>query len=100
MPADANRLQRPVGRRDRRLLIALACVLAVAVAAAIVLPRGGAPAQAQPGCIVANVAGVLGGGTVTGCGRRAAVVCRMYAAAYASVAAQCAALPRERPAHP
>jgi hypothetical protein len=96
MPAEAHRLQQPIGVRDRRLLWALAALsgLAVVIALAVSVPHRGSHAQPRPGCISAPVAGVMGGGTVRGCGARAADLCRTYAATFDAVAAQCAALPR------
>jgi hypothetical protein len=96
MPAEAHRLQQPIGVRDRRLLWAFAALsaLAVLIALAVSVPHRGSHARPRPGCISAPVAGVMGGGTVKGCGARAAALCRTYAATFDAVAVQCAALPR------
>lgn len=93
MPAEAARLVRPVARRDRRIIavVLCACVLAVVLAAA--RAQGGSP-PAGRGCVQADIAGVLGGGTVRGCGGRAASLCRAYAGVSATVAAQCRELRR------
>jgi hypothetical protein len=95
MPAEAARLHHPLGARDRRLIVLLACVavLAIPLGFLVVRPHGGD--GAAPGCIRADVAGIMGGGTIAGCGSDASALCKVYAAAYASVAAQCAALPQK-----
>ncbi|HUZ84161.1 MAG TPA: hypothetical protein VMU66_05665 [Gaiellales bacterium] len=94
MPAEARRLQQPVGVRDKRLLAALACGSVLAVAAEFTVARTQPSQPVQPGCVAATVAGVMGGGIVKGCGADAAVVCRTYAARYERVAARCRAVRR------
>ena len=96
MPAEAHRLHHPVGPRERRLLAVLACAAALAVAVALVLDDGRPQAQVEPGCVAGTVAGVMGSGTIAGCGRGATRLCRMYATTYAALAAQCEALRRSR----
>lgn len=92
MPAETARLARPVGRRDRLAVAILLCACALA-AVGTARAQGESPPPGR-GCVQADVAGVLGGGTVRGCGRGAFAVCRVYAAASPSLAAQCA---RARP---
>jgi hypothetical protein len=93
VPAEAARLGRPVARRELRIVAVVLCACALAVVLAGARARGGAP-PAGRGCVQADVAGVLGGGTVRGCGGRAASLCRAYAGVSASVAAQCRELRR------
>jgi hypothetical protein len=91
VPAEHARLVRPVTGRDLRVVAILLAVCAVAVAFGAAAAQGG-PAPSGRGCVQADVAGVMGGGTVRGCGDRAAAVCRVYAPVSAQVAAQCAAI--------
>jgi hypothetical protein len=90
VPADTARLVRPVGRRDLRVVAILLCVCALAVLVGAARAQGGSPPAAGRGCVRADVAGLLGGGTVRGCGRHADAVCRAYAGISAGLAAQCA----------
>jgi hypothetical protein len=69
MPAEAARLTRPIGRRDRRLMAVLA-------AAGVLLASGGAAfatlhsghGTAEERCVVVPAAGVMGGGDWHYCG--------------------------------
>lgn len=71
MPAEANRLTRPIGRRDRRLMAVLA-------AAGVLLGGGGGAyatlhsgrGSADERCVVVPAAGVMGGGDWHYCGLR------------------------------
>lgn len=92
MPAEAARLQRRVGRRDRLFLAALACAAAVAAPAIVLAARGqGSPARSDAACITAAHAGVLGGGAYHYCGDAAVAFCRRFAGDEA-VAGECAGL--------
>jgi hypothetical protein len=98
MPAEAARLRRGAPRRDLRIGAILLCACALALLVGAARAQGGAP-PAGTRCVRADVPGVLGGGTVRGCGRRAAAVCTAYAPMSASLAGQCARLRRRvRPA--
>jgi hypothetical protein len=93
MPAEAVRLQRRVGHRDRRFFAALACAALIGTPA-IVLASHHAASQAShedATCIEAAHAGVLGGGTYHYCGADAVAFCRRFAADD-SVAAKCETL--------
>jgi hypothetical protein len=89
MPAEASRLRRRVGRRDRRVLVLLATLAVAGTAAGIALPGGEQPPET--GCITYAEAGVLGGGTWRLCGKAAVERC---AAAGKRLAEQCARLER------
>ena len=68
MPAEASRLQRKLGRRDRRLLAVLACAATVGgPAAAFALGGGGAPPA--DGCARVVKASWMGGATFRDCSR-------------------------------
>jgi len=88
-------LQHRLRRRDKQFLGGVAAASAMAVAIGFLVPHGSAEAQPKPGCISATVAGVMGGGTVHGCGAATKSLCRMYAPRYSIVARQCAALQRQ-----
>ena len=95
MPAEAVRLKRRIGRRDRRFFAALVCAAAVGIPAIVLVGRHG-EVQASPGsatCIEAAHAGVLGGGTYHYCGAAAVAFCRRFSAE-ASIAAKCETLAR------
>ena len=81
MPAEAERLKRGFGRRDRRFLLALCAAGLVFAPAAAVLQHGGgrAPRVGAP-CVSVAHAGVLGGGTYHYCGAAAVSFCRRFAA--------------------
>lgn len=95
MPAEAARLKRQVGRRDRRFFAALACVAAVATPAIILAGRHETTPSSREGaaCIDVAHAGVLGGGTYHYCGADAVAFCRRFAGD-AGVTAQCEAFGR------
>ena len=90
MPAEVARLQRRIGRRDRRFFAALACAAVVGVPAAVLVARHDTTPvfRSTAACIDAPHAGVLGGGTYHYCGAEAITFCRRFAAEDA-VAAKC-----------
>lgn len=93
MPAEAVRLKRRIGHRDRRFLAALVCAAVIGTPAIVLVGRHGG-AQASPRnatCIEAAHAGVLGGGTYHYCGADAVAFCRRFSAE-ASIAAKCETL--------
>jgi hypothetical protein len=93
VPAEASRLRRRVGRRDRRVLVALAALAVAGTAVGVALP--GHTKAPAPACIVFDEAGVLGGGTWRLCGDAARERC---AARERKLAEQCRALhPNRRP---
>jgi len=95
MPAEAARLQRRIGRRDRRFFAVLACAAAIAAPAiALAARHDSAPAShVDASCIDVPHAGVLGGGAYHYCGADAIEFCRRFAADDA-VSAKCDALGR------
>jgi hypothetical protein len=91
VPAEAHRLQRRVGDRDRWFFVALACAAAIGTGAGAVAVHGGSSRTAQR-CVTRDAAGVLGGGTWRFCGEQALAFCRAHASEEPSLAAQCAKL--------
>ncbi len=96
MPAEASRLERPVGARDRRLLAALGSAAVAGIVAAAVLAAGHGRQATREGCITFDQPGVMGGGTWHFCGGSAVAFCRAHAAENTRLAAGCARLPTAR----
>ena len=91
MPADAARLRRPVGDRDRRFFAALALLAAVGTTAGVLgFGHGGSSGATR--CLAFDRPGVMGGGTWRYCGVRATAFCRVHAADSRELAAKCEAL--------
>lgn len=69
MPAEVQRLTRPIGRRDRRLMAVLAAsgVLLAGGGAAFATLRSG-HGSAEERCVAVPAAGVMGGGDWHYCG--------------------------------
>ncbi len=97
MPAEASRLTRRIGRRDRRFLTALATAAAAGIAAAVALGGVHSSPAVSEACVTLDQAGVMGGGTWRFCGDAAAAYCRAHAAAGARAAEQCDRLARLAP---
>lgn len=95
MPAEAARLKRQVGRRDRRFFAALVCAAVVGTPAIILAGRHETtpPSRQGAACIDVPHAGVLGGGTYHYCGADAFEFCRRFAGD-AAVTARCEAFGR------
>jgi peptidoglycan/LPS O-acetylase OafA/YrhL len=88
MPAEAARLQRTVGSRDRRLIVAAACAVLAAGPAALVV-SGRAHTNPAVRCISTLRAGFMGGATATYCGARAANACHSLAKSDLQLADAC-----------
>ncbi len=69
MPAEANRLNHRIGRRDRRLFAVLACAAALGGPAAV-LAWGGSSSPPADGCARVIKPGFMGGVTVKDCSKR------------------------------
>jgi peptidoglycan/LPS O-acetylase OafA/YrhL len=88
MPAEAARLGRAVGSRDRRLIAAAAC--AVLAAGPVALMVGGHPHRSPTvRCVSTLRAGFMGGATATYCGAEAATACHSLAKSDHRLAAAC-----------
>ncbi len=81
MPVErqAERLSTPLRGRDRRVLVLVAIVSALAILAGVVYAatRGGTPAGVR--CFTATYASSVGGATVHQCGAAAVHYCRVDA---------------------
>ena len=92
MPAEAHRLQRRVGARDRRFFAALACAAAIGTGIGAVAFSHGSDSHTALRCVTRNAAGVMGGGTWRYCGVEAVAFCRAHSTEQRSLAVQCARL--------
>jgi hypothetical protein len=93
VPAEAARLQRRIGDRDRRFFATLALLAAAGTIVAVLLfgySRGAAGGATT--CVAFDQPGVMGGGTWHYCGDRAAAFCRTHASESAQLTATCARL--------
>jgi alkylhydroperoxidase/carboxymuconolactone decarboxylase family protein YurZ len=74
MPLEGHwaRQHAPLGRRERRLLAALAALAALGLV--LVLSLHGS-ARSSPGCIDATIASTTGGAAIHACGERARRLC-------------------------
>jgi hypothetical protein len=88
MPAEAARLHRAVGSRDRRLILAAACA-ALAAGPAALLVGGHAHANPAVRCVSTLRAGFMGGATATYCGAQAATACHTLAKSDAQLSVAC-----------
>ncbi|HUZ82058.1 MAG TPA: hypothetical protein VMU73_07410 [Gaiellaceae bacterium] len=89
MPAEAARLTRRFGRRDRRFLAAVAGAGAASAAFAAFFVPHGAASTPRSGCVTLDQAGVMGGGTWRFCGADAVAFCRRHAAETSVLAERC-----------
>lgn len=90
MPAEAIRLQRRLGSRDRWFLIVLTlAVLAGSVAALAVDRYRGEDANAGAGCVSITRASWMGAATFKACGADAVAFCRRSAGGDREIAAKC-----------
>jgi hypothetical protein len=91
VPAEAQRLERRLGRRDRLTIATILTVTAIAVAGALfVHDENSNPSSTQ--CITYDDAGVMGGGTWNLCGSTAVAFCRQHLANGTGLADKCARL--------
>jgi hypothetical protein len=95
MPAEAVRLKRRIGQRDRRFFAALACAAVIGTPVIVLVGRhdSGRASREDATCVEAAHAGVLGGGTYHYCGADAVAFCRRFAGDD-GVAAKCETLAR------
>jgi len=89
MPAEAARLTRRIGRRDRRFLAALAGAGAAGTAVAALFVTHGEASTPRSDCVTLDQAGVMGGGTWRFCGVAAITFCRQNAANDSALADRC-----------
>jgi hypothetical protein len=92
MPLEGHwrRVQTPLDRRDKRLVVLLA-VLAVALAAGggLYAAFARSSSRSDAGCVVVKVASTMGGATLRNCGAAAVAFCRAQAPLHVEIAAAC-----------
>lgn len=91
MPVEGQwrRANTPLGRRDKRLLLAAAGVAVVAVAAGGAVYATHPSGSSDAGCIVVRLPSTMGGADVRNCGAAAHRFCRLEGRVDAAVAAAC-----------
>ena len=96
MPAEAIRLQRRLGARDRWFIAILVAATLIATIATIVAGRAGAgsAAASRTGCISVTRASWMGSATLSYCGADAVAYCRktgigQFAAGHPESVARC-----------
>ena len=93
MPAEAHRLERRLGRRDRLIIATILTVTAIAVVGSLFVHEEN-PGRGSTQCVTYNDAGVMGGGTWRLCGTDAIRFCKQQPKVNA--AARCATLLKQR----
>ena len=90
MPVEGQwrRVRTPIGRRDKRLLAAVAVLAAAAVAGGVsyAVTRLG---ESSADCVVVTLPASLGGETLRRCGSEAAAFCRTEGPRNETIAAAC-----------
>jgi hypothetical protein len=89
MPAEAIRLQRRLGARDRWFIALLALAVVIGSASALVVSHERDASRADARCIEFIRASWMGGATFTYCGDEAAAFCRQAGSSEAEIAAEC-----------
>jgi hypothetical protein len=90
VPAEARRLTRRLGARDRLFLAAFACAAVAAVVAALLLEgSNSSPGEPKGHCVTESRASIMGNANYTYCGKQADRECRHPSAPSAAFAAQC-----------
>ena len=89
MPAEAQRFERRLGKRDLRFLAALGCAAVVATVGATLASTGGSHTTTGQTCVTVPDAGVMGGGDWHYCNGDAVTYCKLHASDSSSLAEQC-----------
>jgi hypothetical protein len=89
VPAEATRLQRRIGARDRWFLALLAVAALIGTASALVFGQRSADPSAEARCVAIIRASWMGGATFKYCGADAATFCRRAAGSDKEIASQC-----------
>jgi hypothetical protein len=90
MPVEGNweRVRTPLSRREKRLLVGIAALVAALVAGIAIYAATDSSSDA-PGCVTATWAASLGGTTVHKCGAEAVAFCRSQGPRISAVAEAC-----------
>jgi hypothetical protein len=73
-----SRINSPLGRRDRLVLIVLACVFALALAGGLLAYVVRSPGPSEVGCVVVTVPSTMGGAILRNCDGAARDFCREH----------------------
>jgi hypothetical protein len=84
-----RRVNTPLSRRDKRLVLAVAGLAAVAVAAGGAVYATHSPGRSDAGCVIVNLPSTMGGAQVRNCGAAAHTFCRVQGPIDRTVAAAC-----------
>jgi hypothetical protein len=91
MPAEAIRLQRRLGTRDRWFIALLLLAVLLGSASAVAVSRlSSSDASADAGCVSITRASWMGAATFRACGAEAVTFCRTSARGDEEIAAKCA----------
>jgi hypothetical protein len=90
VPAEAQRLNRRLGARDRHFLVVFVCAgVATLVVALLLEGNNASPSQPKGHCVTESRASIMGSANYTYCGKRADSECAHPASPNAAFAAQC-----------
>jgi hypothetical protein len=89
VPAEVQRLERRLRKRDVRFLAALGCAGLVAAVGGALASSGGSHTDTAQTCVTVPAAGVMGGGEWRYCNADAVAYCKQHAAESSSLAEQC-----------
>jgi hypothetical protein len=89
VPAEVQRLERRLGKRDLRFLAALGCAAVVATVGGALASMGDSHTSTAQTCVKVPAAGVMGGGDWRYCNGDAAAYCKQHASESSSLADQC-----------
>jgi hypothetical protein len=73
-----ERVNTPLSRRDRRVLLVVACVFALALAGGVLAYVLRSPSQSDAGCVVVTVPSTMGGAVLRNCDGAARDFCREH----------------------
>ena len=89
MPAESERLQRRITRRDRWFLALLALLALIGTPSALLLRLHDSHPNTNVRCVTTIRASIIGGATYKYCGADAVAACRQFATEDKAFAAQC-----------
>jgi len=89
VPAESERLQRRITRRDRWFLTLLALLALIGTPSAVLLRSHDSHPSTDAGCVTTIRASIIGGATYKYCGADAVAACRQFATEDKAFAAQC-----------
>jgi hypothetical protein len=89
VPAESERLQRRITRRDRWFLTVLALLALVGTPSAVLLLPHGSRPSTDARCVTTMRASIMGAATYKYCGANAVAACRRFATDDKALASQC-----------